>query len=222
MADIFNEIDEELRQEKLKKLWDRWGVLVLVAAVAVVVAVAGWRVWDHMRLQRAAAEGDAYVAATELAKAGDAKGAEEALLTLAKTSAGGYPVLSALRAAGARAQAGEIEPAITAFDAIAADPKTPLRFAEIARIRAAYLAVDVADRAAVEARATPMAEAGRPYRAAAREILALAAWKAGDATAVAARIAEIEADPETPRDLIDRISVLSALVKAQGTSGKAN
>lgn len=222
MADIFNEIDEELRQEKLKKLWDRWGVLVLVAAVAVVVAVAGWRVWDHMRLQRAAAEGDAYVAATELAKSGDVKGAEEALLTLAGTSAGGYPVLAALRAAGARAQAGEIEPAIAAFDAVASDPKTPADMADIARIRAAYLAVDTADRPSVEARVAPLAAAGRPYRAAAREILALAAWKAGDVAAVTARISEIEADPETPRDLADRISVLSALVKAQGTSGKAN
>jgi hypothetical protein len=222
MADIFNEIDEELRQEKLKKLWDRWGVLVLAAAVALVVAVAGWRVWDHMRQQRAAQEGDAYVAASELARTGDPKAAETALIELAKTSIGGYPALAGMRAAGARAQAGEIEPAIAAFDAIAADAATPLRLAEIARIRAAYLAVDVADRAAVETRAAPLAAAGRPYRAAAREILALAAWKAGDTAAVAARIAEIETDPETPRDLLDRISVLSALVKAQGTSGKAN
>lgn len=222
MADIFNEIDEELRQEKLKKLWDRWGVLVLVAAVAVVVAVAGWRVWDHMAAQRAAAEGDAFVAATALAKAGDAKGAEAALLSLAKTSTGGYPVLAALRAAGARSQAGENEQALAALDAIAADSKNPAHIAEIARIRAAYLAVDLEDRAKVEARVGDMAAAGRPWRAAAREILALAAWKAGDVAAVTARIAEIEADPETPRDLIDRISVLSALVKAQGTSGKAN
>lgn len=222
MADIFNEIDEDLRQEKLRKLWDRWGILVLVAAVAVVVAVAGWRVWDHMRQQRAQTEGDAFYAATELVKTGDLAGGEEALLALAKTSAGGYPVLSALRAAGARAQAGEVDAALAAFDAVAADPKTPLRIAEIARIRAAYFAVDVVDRAGVEARATPLAAAGRPYRAAAREILALAAWKAGDAATVTARIAEIEADPETPRDLLDRISVLSALVKAQGTSGKAN
>ncbi|NLH80721.1 MAG: tetratricopeptide repeat protein, partial [Phyllobacteriaceae bacterium] len=64
MADIFNEIDEELRQEKLKKFWDRWGVAILAAAVAVVLAVAGWRVWDHYRQKAAEAQGDAFLAAT--------------------------------------------------------------------------------------------------------------------------------------------------------------
>ena len=59
MADIFNEIDEELRQEKIHKLWDRYGVLVLVAAVVVVVAVAGWRGWDHWRGEQAKLQGNA-------------------------------------------------------------------------------------------------------------------------------------------------------------------
>lgn len=222
MADIFNEIDEELRQEKLKKFWDRWGVLILAGAVAVVVAVAGWRVWDHYRLKAAEAQGDAYVAASERARTGDLAGAEADLLALAKTASGGYPVLAGMRAAGARAEEGKITEAIAAFDAIAARSDTPARFAEMARIRAAYLAVDVEDRAAVEARATPLAVAGAPWRAAAREVLVLAAWKADDFAAVATRIAEIESDAESPRDLLERVGVLSALVKAQGTDGKAH
>ena len=222
MADIFNEIDEELRQEKLKKLWDRWGVLILAGCVAVVVGVAGWRVWDHYRLKAAEAQGDAYVAASNLARGGDPSGAETAFLALAKSASGGYPVLAGMRAAGARAEDGKTEEAIAAFDALARDGKTPLRFAEMARIRAAYLAVDVEDRAAVEARALPLAVAGSAYRAEAREVLALAAWKADDLAAAAQRIAEIEADAESPRDLLERVGVLSALVKAQGTDGKAH
>jgi len=222
MADIFNEIDEELRQEKLKKFWDRWGVAILAAAVAIVFAVAGWRVWDHYRQKAAEAQGDAFLAATRLAESGDAAGAEAAFLKLAETASGGYPVLAGMRAAGARAAAGETAPAIAAFDGLAARPGVPPKIAEMARIRAAYLALDVEDRAAVEARATPLSAAGAPWRAEAREVLALAAWKAGDVAATSARLAEIEADPETPRDLLERIGVLSALVKAQGTAGKAN
>ncbi|MCE1237126.1 MAG: tetratricopeptide repeat protein [Hyphomicrobiales bacterium] len=222
MADIFNEIDEELRQEKLKKLWDRWGVAILGVAVAIVLAVAGWRLWDHYRQKAAEAQGAAYVAATELAASGETRAAEDALLALSKTSSGGYPAIAAMRAAGVRAASGETEAALAAFDALAADPKTPQRFAEMARIRAAYLALDLDDRAAAESRALPLAAAGLPYRAEAREILALAAWKAGDAKAVSSRLAEIEADPETPRDVLERVAVLGALVKAQGADGKAN
>ena len=221
MADIFNEIDEELRQEKLGKLWDRWGVVVLAAAVAVVLAVAGWRFWEHRRMLEARAEGDAFVAAARLAADGDDKGAETALLALAKTSSGGYPVLSALRAAAARAAAGETAAAVAAFDAVAAAKTTPPRLAEVARLRAAYLAVDIEDRSAVEARATPLAVAGSPWRGQAREVLALAAWKAGDRTAIETRLAEIEGDPETTRDLADRSAVLRALLVGEGSSGKA-
>ena len=222
MADIFNEIDEELRQEKLKKLWDRWGVLILVAAVAVVVAVAGWRLWQNHRATLAEGFGDRFVAANEIARNGDAKGAEEAFLSLAKDGIDGYPALAAMRAAAARAEAGEIDQAIVAFDALAADKKIPARVAEMARIRAAYLALETEDRAAVEARTAPLVGAGRPYAAQASEVRILAAWKAGDVADVSKRISELEADVATPRDVLERIAVLSALVKAQGSAGKAN
>lgn len=222
MADIFNEIDEELRNEQIHKLWDRYGVLVLVGAVAIVVAVAGWRGYDYWRTIQARAQGDAFAAATALAKAGDAKGAEEAFIGLAKTGAGGYPALASLRAAATVAEAGDEAAAMRAFDGIAANAATPPLLAEVARVRAAYLALDVEERAALEARVTPMALAGKPFRHSAREILAFAAWKAGDAAATRRWIDSIEADPETPRDLADRIAVLAALLQASAASGKAN
>ncbi|TBW39806.1 tetratricopeptide repeat protein [Siculibacillus lacustris] len=222
MADIFNEIDEELRREQIHKLWDRYGVLVLVAAVAVVVAVAGWRGWDHWQSIRARAQGDSYAAAAEIARSGDAKGAEEAFLALARSGSGGYPALASLRAAATLAEGGDAAAALKAFDGLAASGSTPALLADIAKIRAAYLAVDLEDRAVFEARVTPLAAAGRPYRHQGRELLALSAWKAGDAVAAGRWLAEIDADPETPRSLLERTAVLSALVQAQATSGKAN
>ncbi len=222
MADIFNEIDEELRHEQIRKLWDRYGVLVLIVAVAIVVGVAGWRGFDYWRTIQARGQGDAFAAATTLAKTGDSKGAEEALLGLAKVGSGGYPALASLRAAATLAEGGDESAAMKAFDAVAANSSTPALLADVARIRAAYLAVDVEERPALEARVTPMALAGKPFRHSAREILALAAWKAGDVAAARKWIDTIEADPETPRDLADRIAVLAALLQASAPSGKAN
>ncbi|MER2605395.1 MAG: hypothetical protein ABTQ29_06165, partial [Siculibacillus sp.] len=99
---------------------------------------------------------------------------------------------------------------------------TPPRMAEVARIRAAWLALDLEERAAVEARVAPLAAAASPWRGLAREVLALSAWKAGDVAATAARVSEVLDDPDTPRDLADRIAVLRALVDAQGPAGKVN
>jgi hypothetical protein len=222
MADIFNEIDEELRQEKLRKAWDRYGVLLLAAAALIVLGVAAWRGWDYHQTIRAREQGDAFAAAEQMMKAGDQKGAEAAFLALSKSSNGGYPMLAALRAASTLAETGEAAKALEAFDALAKAPATPALLADIARVRAAWLAVDIEDRPTFEARVAPLAVGNAPFRHAARELLALSAWKAGDLAAVTKRIEEIDADPETPRGLSERASILAALVRAHTPSGKAN
>lgn len=219
MADIFNEIDEELRQEKLKKLWDRYGVLLLVVAVLIVAAVGGWRAYDHWRGLQAQAQGDAFAAAGRLAAAGDVDAAEKAFTTLAGTASGGYPALARLRAAGLKTEPAE---AVAAFDAIAADKATPALFADVARIRAAALAIDLEERAAFEARTAQLAAAGRPFRGEARELLALAALKAGDAAAATRWLDDLDADASTPRELSERTAMLRALLLARAPSGKAN
>src|SRR5436305_1144715 len=43
VSDIFHEVDEEVRREQLKKLWERYGNLLIAACVLVVLATAGWR-----------------------------------------------------------------------------------------------------------------------------------------------------------------------------------
>ncbi len=221
MADIFNEIDEELRNEQIRKLWDRYGVLVLAMAVAIVVVVAGWRGYEYWRLLQSRAQGDAFAAATRNVRAGELDRGLDALQGLVATGSGGYPALSGLRAAATLAAKGDTAAAIKAFDALAAKSTAEPLLAEVARVRAAYLALDVEERPAVEARAAPLAAPGKPFRHAAREILALSAWKAGDIAGTTRWIEQVDADPQTPRDLADRIAVLSALVRGTAATGKA-
>ncbi len=46
MSDIFREVDEDLRREQFKRLWDRFGTYVIGLAVLIVVVTAGYRGWD--------------------------------------------------------------------------------------------------------------------------------------------------------------------------------
>ena len=46
MSDIFTEVDEEVRREQLKKLWERYGNYAIALAFLVVAAVAAWRAYD--------------------------------------------------------------------------------------------------------------------------------------------------------------------------------
>ncbi len=45
MSDIFREVEEEVRREQAKKLWDRYGAYVIGVAVLLVAVTAGYRGW---------------------------------------------------------------------------------------------------------------------------------------------------------------------------------
>ena len=52
MADIFREVDEDLKREQFKRLWDRFGIYAIIAAVLVVALTGGWRgylAWEQSR-----------------------------------------------------------------------------------------------------------------------------------------------------------------------------
>ena len=57
MADIFDEIDEELKQDRAKELWTRYGKFVIAAAAAVVIGVGasqGFSAWTRSQAETAA------------------------------------------------------------------------------------------------------------------------------------------------------------------------
>ena len=63
MSDIFKEIDEELRQERLLNLWKKLGPWVIGLAVVIVLAVGGYQLWTYLARQDRQADTAALVAA---------------------------------------------------------------------------------------------------------------------------------------------------------------
>jgi len=43
VTELFDEVDEEVRREQLKKLWEKYSVFIIAAAFLVIAAVGGWR-----------------------------------------------------------------------------------------------------------------------------------------------------------------------------------
>ena len=41
VADIFHEVDEEVRRDQLRKLWDRYSIYLIALAVLIVAGMAG-------------------------------------------------------------------------------------------------------------------------------------------------------------------------------------
>jgi hypothetical protein len=216
VADIFHEVDEEVRREQLKKLWDRYSIFIIAIAIIIIAGIGGWRGYEYWVAQKAAAAGAQFEAAVTLSEQGKHAEAEAAFAKAAAEAPGGYQVLARFRAATALAQAGKTAEAVKAFDALAADGALGPLWQDLAAIRAGMLLVDTAPFNEMKTRLEPLTEAGRTYRHAARELLALSAWRAQDAAAAKRYLDMMAADGETPPGTRARADVLSALIAANG------
>jgi hypothetical protein len=215
VSDIFDEVDEEVRREQFKKLWERYGNLVIALAVLFVAAVAGWRGYQYWQDKKAAEAGGQFTAAALLAEQGKHEEAEKAFARVAAEGAAGYRVLARLREA---AELGTRDPkaAVAVYDDIAASSSTGQPLKDFAAVRAATLLVDNAPLAEINRRLEPISAAGAPFRHSARELLAFASWKAGDTTAMRKWTALIRADQDTPPALRQRVEVLLSLAGESG------
>lgn len=211
MSDIFREVDEEVRRERLEQLWKRYGNLIVAAAILVLACIGGWRGYVYWQERKAAEAGAAYEAAGALADGGKHSEAEAAFAKLATDGTAGYRSLARLREA---AQLGLSDPkaAVAAYDALAKDASVGQSLQDLAAVRAALLLVDTAPYEELRTRLEPLTAADRPFRHSARELLAFGAWRSGDSAAARHWIDAVISDPTTPGTIRTRVDVLSALI----------
>ena len=120
VTDIFNEVDEEVRREQLKKLWERYGNYLIALCIVIVAGVGAWRGYEWWQGKQAAQSGAAFEQAVELAEGGKHQEAEAAFAKLATDGTAGYRVLARLREAAQLAPT-DRKAAVQAYDEIAAD-----------------------------------------------------------------------------------------------------
>jgi len=211
VSELFDEVDEEVRREQLKKLWDKYSIYIIAAAILIVAAVGGWRGYQYLEAQKAAAAGAAFDAAIELSDQNKHAEAEAAFDKIAATAPSGYRMLARLRAA---AEVANRDPKAGAkmYDDIAADRSIGTEQQDLARIRAAGLLLDSESYPNMLQRLEAATKQDATFRHSARELLALSAWRANDTTAARQWLDMIANDGETPSGLRSRAEALQALL----------
>lgn len=210
MSDIFQEVDEEVRREKLQQLWERHSNLIVAGALLIVLAVAGWRGYEWWETKKAAESGSQFEAAILLAEAGKQAEAQAAFGKIAQDGSSGYRMLARFREA---AELGKTDPAaaVGAYATLAADSSLGRPLQDLAIVRGGLILVDTAPLADLTAKLEPLTAADRPFRHTARELLALSAWRNGDAAAAKRWFDLIATDAETPAGTRQRMEVLMTL-----------
>jgi len=206
---LFREVDEEVRQEQFKKLWDRYGNAVIALCLVVVAAVAGYKGWQYWQVRQSEAAALMFFNAAELAETGKPGDALKQFGTIGHS---GYGMLADLREAGLLAAQGKSEDAVKAYDAVAADASADPALRDLARIRAGYVLAETLKPDELTARVGSFDQPANPWRHAAREIIALAAWRTGDLKLCNQTVDTILADADTPGSLRQRAQILSQLL----------
>ena len=218
-TNFLREIDEEVRRDRMLKLWERYGIYLIGLAVLIVAAVGGWRAWQWHEARESAKASARYEEAFTLSQAGKRTEAEQELAAVVKDAPSGYRVLARLSLA-AETGKGNAAEGVKAFDAIAADGSVDPVLRDLAKVRAALLLVDTAPVAEILERMEPIMGAQAPFHNSAKEALALAYYRAGDRAKARTLYGEILADPQVSPPLANRAQIMQALT-ADGAAAPA-
>jgi hypothetical protein len=217
VSELFDEVDEDVRRDQLKKLWDRYSIYIVAGALLIVAAVGGWRGYEYLDAKKAAEAGAAFGQAVELSEQNKHAEAQAAFTDLAAKAPSGYRTMARLRAA-AEAASREPQAAAKMYDDIAADRSVSARERDLAKVRAAGLLLETSSYPEMLARLEPATVPGSTFRHSARELLALSAWHANDTAAARQWLDLIANDGETPPTLRSRAEALQALLPSVAKS----
>jgi hypothetical protein len=202
-------VDEEVRQDQYKKLWDRYGNLFLGAAFLVIAVVGGFKGWQYYQLKQSEAAALVYFDAVK--KQGEGK-PEDALAAFGAVTQAGYRQVASIHEAAALASQGKTSEAVGKLDALAADPATDPSLADVARIRAGYLLSDSQKPDELLTRLGRFDTETSIWRHAAREIFGLSAWRNADYAMADRYFNAIYADVQTPPGLRQRAQLMIQLI----------
>jgi hypothetical protein len=216
VVDIFDEISDDLRAERAAKLLRRYGALLVLAAVLVLLGVAGQQVWQNYQTRQNNIAATKYLAITDQIdnQAGITNAQRQAdaqqLTGFAATAPAGYRTLARLRAAGLYADAGQTPQAEAVWDAVSADSSADILLRQLADLLWAQHALGTAPDIAVAARLQPLTDTENIWHGLARETQALLYLHVGKKDQAKALFSEIASDPSAPEGVRNRADGLLA------------
>lgn len=176
MVDVFDEVEEELRKERYQALLRQWGPWVGGAAAAIVVAVAGYQVWEWRSGATAAAASEQYMDAASALEEGDLESAEAGFAALAQSGPRGYAALALLRQGEIALEQGRADEAGQLFEQ-AAERAPEATTRQLAQYKAALARFNTLSYDDLTIRLNPLTEGAAPFGALARELMAAAAMR---------------------------------------------
>jgi hypothetical protein len=214
VSDIFREVEEEVRQERLQKWWKKHGDYVIAGVSAVVIVVAGWKLWQHYEQQQRLKASSQYEAALQMSAAGQNDLAGQAFAQIAKKAPSGYAVLAQLAQADELLASGRTNDAVALYMKLAEKDKAGL--GQVARMRAAWAQADTLSTDALRNLLAPLNDGKSQWRFMAQELLAYRVYKDGKTDLALKEYKNLAAATTAPATLRQRAQAMATLIQTSG------
>jgi hypothetical protein len=210
MSDIFQEVDDDLRQDRMQALAKRYGGVAIGVAIAIVVATGGYKAWQTWHLSQRQTATIELLNGMETAVK-DTTGNVDALVAYARKGApGDLATLARIEAGAALARAGKTDDAVAVFDGVAAGEGDAV-YREAASLLSVMHQIDKGDPAQLSGRLNALAAETSPWRYSARELLGVLAIRGGDAEKAKTLFKQLSEDAGAPAGVRARAADLAAL-----------
>jgi hypothetical protein len=218
VTDIFEQVEEELRSDRYKRLARTWLPVVGGILVLALIAALGWWGWQSYQTSRAANASVAYERGIEALQTNDLAAAESAFAEAEREGNGAYKSMALAQRAGLALAANRVDEAIELLDESAKAVGDPL-LSDSSAFKAALLAMDTdATYEDIEGRLTPLTREGRPLRPQALEALAMAQLQFGKSTEARATFVQLQLGQDVPDTVRQRAQAAIAMIDG-GTLG---
>ncbi len=229
--DIFKEVDEDLRAERLRAAGRRYGMLAIAVILIAAIAAGIWQYQLFRHRQLAAATASAFFAATKQADStlhpgtsGPSPAQADAARLFGQVAARGpegFRTLARLRQAQIAWDTGEHEKALGFWDALHDDTGADATFRGLASLLWVQHQVDSGDPAVLKSRLGTLGIPGSPWRALAQELDAEIDLRLGHVADAKRKLAELSEDGAAPEGLRTRAGGLGdTLDKTTGDKTK--
>ena len=201
-----DEVNEELRRQQLKSIWDRFGVYIIGFAVLIILSVGGNEIINHLNNRLSQRESNAFDNALNLIENGnDSVGLDQLIkLTKGKT---GYKGLALFRLSSESLTNGNYQEAVNYLKKASLDKTLTNNLRVFAKIKAGLILVDNGSFSEVDVLLKEVVENGGPFSFHAKEILALALIKNGRDLEAQEIFQEIANDASAPPVLARRAEI---------------
>jgi len=206
MADIFDEINEELKQDRMAALWQRYGKYLIAVVVAIVAGVSLSQGYSYYTTQRDARAADAFFQAIL------ADDVTSSLETAAPELNEGYALLAEFRSAAALAQDGKSAEAEQRYLALAERTDAEQIYRDLALLLSVMHAPQTADAADLQARLEPLASASSSLQGLALEQMVALDLRRGDSAAAIEKLNRLVALTDIPTSLRQRAAQILNVV----------